>query len=201
MKLFFANINEIQEEHLRLLSPERAQKALRYRFAADRRRSIAAGLLLREFLGGADIFDDECGKPRTTDGRCFNLSHSGDWAILALSDHEIGCDIELFHRVDALRLGKTVFTERELDLIRQSPDRLGVFYRLWTRKEALLKCIGDGFHRAAKTVDVSGGSFSENGDVYDIQTQTFADYSVSVCVKNGSAAFETQRVHFNSELL
>lgn len=197
MKLFLANINEIKDGHLSLLSPERAQKALRYRFPADRRRSIAAGLLLREFLGGAEIYTDDLGKPRSKDGRCFNLSHSGDWAILALSDHEIGCDIEHFRQVEALRLGKTVFTERELDLIRQNPDRLGVFYRLWTRKEALLKCIGGGFHRAAKTVDVSGGDFCENGDVYDIKTQTFADYSISVCVKNGSAEFETQRVHFD----
>lgn len=197
MKLFLANIHEIQEEHLRLISPERAAKAMRYRFSDDRKRSIAGGLLLREFLGDAEIFTDEFGKPRTTDGRCFNLSHSGDWAILALSECEIGCDIEQIRQVDPLRLGKTVFTERELALIRQSPDRLGVFFGLWTKKEALLKCMGEGFHRAAKTVDVSGGVFCENGGVYNIKTQNFADYSVSVCVKNGSASFETQMVHFN----
>ena len=197
MKLYLVNINEIQERHMQLISPERAQKALRYKLAADRKRSVAGGLLLRKFLGGAEIFIDRLGKPRAKNGMCFNLSHSGDWAILALCEHEIGCDIERFRQADPLRLGKTVFTEPELALIRENPDRLGVFYRLWTRKEALLKCMGEGFHRAAKSVDVSGGVFRENGDVYDIQTQTFADYSVSVCVKNGSAAFETQRVRFN----
>lgn len=186
MKLFLANINEITPEHIRLVSPGRAEKARRYRFPADKKRCIAGGLLLREFLGDAAVYTDEFGKPRIKSGVCFNLSHSGDWVLLALSDKEIGCDIERLRQTDALRLGKVVFTENEMALLRQSRDRLGKFYELWTKKEALLKCMGKGFHRAAKTVDVSDDIFSENGFDYYMQTKVFADYTISVCTRGKS---------------
>ncbi len=190
MKLFLANIQEVQFEHMSLISPERAERALRYRLPADRKRCIAGGLLLRRFLGDAEVFTDEFGKPRTRGGVCFNLSHSGDWALLAINDREVGCDIEQHQYIDALRIGKTVFTAREREALRAAPDRLGTFYQLWTKKEALLKCMGEGFRRAAKSVDVCGGSFEENGDIFYLKTAAFADYTVSVCVKNASADFE-----------
>ncbi len=196
MKLFLANINEVTEEHLELISPERREQALRYRFSADRRRSIAAGLLLRRFLGGYEIVTDAFGKPRAVGGACFNLSHSGDWVLMALSDREVGCDIEQIKQVDPLRLGKVVFTENELAVIRESRDRIGCFFDFWTKKEALLKCMGKGFHRAAKSVEVCEDSFSEGEAEYSISTRRFADYTVSVCVCGGSAAFKTERIHF-----
>lgn len=198
MKLFLVNINEILPGHIELVSPERAEKARRCRFPDDRKRSIAAGLLLRRFLGGARIFTGSSGKPMA-DGACFNLSHSGDWAALVLSDSpeiEVGCDIERVRQTDALRLGRLVFTDNELRRLRGAPDRLGEFYDFWTKKEALLKCMGEGFHRAAKTVDVSNGAFTEGGTVYDIKTKKFADYTLSVCVRGASADFETEIVHF-----
>ena len=197
MKLFLANINEVRPEHMNRISPERAEKAGRYRFPADRKRCVAGGLLLRCFLGDTKIFTDEFGKPRAENGVCFNLSHSGDWVALVLGEDEVGCDIERIKQADALRLGKIVFTENELRRISDSPDRLGVFYTLWTKKEALLKCMGKGFHRSAKTVDVSGRSFSEDGSVYNLSTQLFADYAISVCTKNAKAEFETEVVSFD----
>ena len=101
MKLFLANIHEITTEHIPLISPERAEKAQRYRFSADKKRCVAGGLLLRRFLGDAAIYTDPFGKPRAESGVCFNLSHSGDWVLLAVSDKEIGCDIERLRQVEA----------------------------------------------------------------------------------------------------
>ena len=142
MKLYLTNINEITMEHMPLISPERAKKASRYRFPADKKRCIAGGLLLRRFLGDNAIFTDEFGKPRAESGVCFNLSHSGDWVMLAVGEKEIGCDIEQLRQTDALRMGRVVYTDAELELLRGSRDRLGCFYALWTKKEALLKCMG-----------------------------------------------------------
>ncbi len=197
MKLYLANIGGITGRHYLMISPERAEKARRYRFEADRKRCIAGGLLLKKYLGDTRIYTDEFGKPRAGSGVCFNLSHSGDWVALVLGEDEVGCDIERIKQADALRLGKIVFTENELRRISDSPDRLGVFYTLWTKKEALLKCMGKGFHRSAKTVDVSGRSFSEDGSVYNLSTQLFADYAISVCTKNAKAEFETEVVSFD----
>ena len=135
MKLYLTNINEITMEHMPLISPERAKKASRYRFPADKKRCIAGGLLLRRFLGDNAIFTDEFGKPRAESGVCFNLSHSGDWVMLAVGEKEIGCDIEQLRQTDALRMGRVVYTDAELELLRGSRDRLGCFYALWTKKK------------------------------------------------------------------
>ena len=196
MKLYLANIAEIKSAHWEQISPERAEKASRYRFPDDQKRCVAGGLLLRRFLGDSEIYTDDFGKPRSKSGVCFNLSHSGEWVAMVLDSVEVGCDIERFRQADALRLGKVVFTDAELLSIRENRDRLGQFYRLWTKKEALLKCIGKGFHRAAKTVEVIGGSFCEGGDVYNMKTKVFSDYTISVCAKNGSADFEICFIHF-----
>ena len=194
MKLYFASIRDILPEHINMITPRRAEKARRYRFADDQKRCIAGGLLLRRFLGDTEIYTDEFGKPRAENGVCFNLSHSGDWVILAVGETEVGCDIERFKLVDPLRLGKVAYTGAELEYISSTPDRLGRFYELWTKKEALLKCMGKGFHRAAKTVEVTGDRFAEGGDIYYFKTMVFSDYTVSVCAKNAPADFETERV-------
>jgi len=192
MRLFLLNIHDVKTEHIQLISPERAEKARRYKFPADQKRCIAGGLLLRAFLGEAAVAADEFGKPRASSGVCFNLSHSGDWAALVLGETEVGCDIEQIKQVNPFRLGKVVYTEQELMSIENSADRQGRFFELWTKKEALLKCMGNGFHRAAKTVDVCGDSFVENGKVYRLKTKLFSDYAVSVCVENDSADFEVE---------
>ena len=194
MKLYFADIRDIFPEHIHMISPQRAEKARRYRFADDQKRCIAGGLLLRRFLGDTEIYTDDFGKPRAENGVCFNLSHSGDWVVLALGETEVGCDIERFKLVDPLRLGKVVCTGAELEYISSNPDRLGRFYELWTKKEALLKCMGKGFHRAAKTVEVTGDRFAEDGDIYYFKTMVFSDYTVSVCAKNAPADVITELV-------
>ena len=196
MKLYLTNIQDITDGHIPLISPERAEKAFRYRFSADTKRCIAGGLLLRRFLGDAEIFVDTFGKPRAKSGVCFNLSHSGDWVLLAVGDTEIGCDIEQHRQADVLRLGKVVYTDAEMALLRASSDPQALFYALWTKKEALLKCMGKGFHRAAKSVDVCGSVFCEDGHTYHMQTKSLGGYTLSVCVMDGEAHVETETVKF-----
>ena len=79
----------------------------------------------------------------------FNLSHAGIWAVLALSkDSEIGIDIEYIDpQLDYEKLATHFFSPPERDRLMQYPperQRRG-FYRIWTEKEALLKCLGTGF--------------------------------------------------------
>lgn len=192
MKLFMANISDVREGDISRIAPERAEKARRYCKPADQKRCIAGGLLLRRFLGDTRIFENEFGKPVAENGVCFNLSHSGDWVLLAVSDREVGCDIEQLRQVDPIRLGKAVFTENELTQIQNSADRQGAFFTLWTKKEALLKCMGKGFHRAAKTVDVTANFFAEDGRIYRMKTVHFADYVVSVCEQDGETEIDLQ---------
>lgn len=78
----------------------------------------------------------------------FNLAHSADVAVVAVArDVEVGVDVERVREdVDLAPLLPLVLSasERsELDT-RQRHERAGEFYRIWTRKEALLKARGDG---------------------------------------------------------
>lgn len=197
MKLYFADIRALAPRHAELIAPERLEKARRYRMRADYDRCVAGGVLLKLALGGADVTENAFGKP-VADGVCFNLSHSGDWVILAVDDTDVGCDVEQIRQVDALRMGKYVFCDRERALLAGASDRLGCFFALWTKKEALLKCMGKGFHREAKSVDVSGDTFSEDGDTYCLRTYAFGDCTVSVCAKNRAPDAELIRVDLST---
>lgn len=151
-RLFITDIRKISFDRVGELSPERAERVQRCRRADDKLRCIAGGLFMNKFLGGAKITVNEFGKPECDNGLCFNISHSGSYVLFALSDSEVGCDIEEIRFLKGIRLGKIVFCDNEMKLLGNAFDRLGTFFELWTKKEALLKCMGDGFHRAQKVL-------------------------------------------------
>lgn len=181
MKLYLASIADVQPWHREYITSSRLEQAMRYRMPDDQSRCIAGGVLLRKYVGCTEIFKNEFGKPIAENGVCFNLSHSGDWVLLAVHSADVGCDIEKLRFTRYERMGRIVFTERELAQIHFAFDKMNAFYKIWTKKEALLKCIGSGFHREAKTVDVSGDFFCEEKLHYYLRTLVFSDYILSVC--------------------
>lgn len=77
----------------------------------------------------------------------FNLSHSGDHALVALSTtSRIGVDIEAHRPLpDALRIARAHFHPREVAALEAvGPDRETAFYGVWTAKEAFVKATGTG---------------------------------------------------------
>lgn len=181
MKLCIADINRTSLDDIRLISAERAAKALRFRKLDDRKRCITAGLMVRHFLGNTDITTGEFGKPIAENGTQFNLSHSGRYVLMAISDSNVGCDIERIKIVDSQKLGKIVLCQNEMQNIHSATDKTGLFFEYWTKKESLLKCTGEGFHRNAKNVDVSGDFFDDKDKRYYFKVFKFSDYTVSVC--------------------
>ena len=95
-----------------------------------------------------DIIYGEQGKPAFAEGHplWFNLSHSGDDIALLMSDEgEVGCDIEVIRpRKNWQALANAVFSMTEHDeLEREAPEeRLAAFWRIGTRKEAIIKQRG-----------------------------------------------------------
>ena len=76
----------------------------------------------------------------------FNLSHSGDCIAIAVSDCEVGVDIEHVRPMPQFdEVARYVFHPDELRWRARQPDPLRAFFRLWTLKEALLKATGTGF--------------------------------------------------------
>ncbi len=149
------------ERHERLLSPEERDRASAFRFAEDASRYILSHGALRLLYGEyADIRPERVrltasayGKPFVRPGRedrplCFNLSHSGGFALCAFSrDGEVGVDIERVRAFSDLQsLADFVLHPDEADALASLPEtnRLAVFFELWTKKEAFVKGLGRG---------------------------------------------------------
>jgi 4'-phosphopantetheinyl transferase len=90
------------------------------------------------------------GKPRLAgmEGPQFNVSHSGSWALIGMSDcRPIGVDIELTRKAgNELDLARSFFSDAEYRALEALQDgvRLQTFYKIWTCKEAVLKALGVG---------------------------------------------------------
>lgn len=101
----------------------------------------------------------EAGRPVVhTDGDplWFSLSRSGpDW-IVALSRSMLGVDIEVGRTVDIEAMESLVLSDNERRVIssHDKADRPGMFFRCWTRKEAVLKAAGIGLFSDLTNVDV-----------------------------------------------
>ena len=71
----------------------------------------------------------------------FNLSHSGDYAILATGEGALGADIEKCSEKN-LPVARKVFTPAEQAWLQTSPVER--FEQLWTLKESVMKALGMG---------------------------------------------------------
>ena len=134
------------------VSEARKRKADGFRFPADKRLSLGAGLLLRNALEKAGIWDREIeimpgGKPylKNTKEWFFNLSHSGTKVMCVLARNPVGCDIERKEK-PPLELATGIFSKQEQErlLSLEKAAQRQYFYTLWTGKESYLKMTGEG---------------------------------------------------------
>jgi 4'-phosphopantetheinyl transferase len=115
---------------------------------------------LARLLGGRAVARDAHGKPQVVavaggPELHFNLSHSGEWALIAVcEDSPVGVDIErprVFR--NPLGLAQRLCSARELEHVRGGEDQAGLL-RLWVRKEAVAKADGGGLLMALGELDV-----------------------------------------------
>lgn len=137
-----------------------------------------------------DICIDENGKPYFSDLPLrFNISHSGDRVMVAISSQDVGCDVEK-RCSNAESVAKRFFHEKEYAAIAAANDdiRDDLFRTLWTLKESVVKCSGQGLRielGSFCTTDDDGRirkSITVDGTVYHMHTYEIGDgYSYSVC--------------------
>ncbi len=84
----------------------------------------------------------------------FSLSHSGEFVALAISDKEIGIDIEKL-RPAKENLVNRVCSQNEIDAITFSENPHIKFTEIWTKKEAYLKALGSGIDRELSSIDTT----------------------------------------------
>lgn len=112
----------------------------------------------------------------------FNLSHSGDYVVCALSEREVGIDIQE-HRGAALeRVAQRYFSPAEVFALMQAQDRAALFFRLWARKEAYGKLIGKGIMEVVGRDLWSGSAEADGGEALCFEEYDgLQGYSMAVC--------------------
>ena len=196
-RAYFEQMDEDRKNKILSLKPEKSK-----------RLSLGAGIVLKEGLrelgaGNATIITNDNGKPAPLNlDFFFNLSHGGDVAVAAFSDHEIGVDVEKV-RTFKDNLVKRVFLPREKELLENTIslgfDRNLVATYLWTVKEAVMKYYGIGLSMDPLNIclDTDGKNSYinkacqktkihvfykeiENKGIH-IKNYEFDDYQISVC--------------------
>ncbi len=150
-----------------LLSPDELTRAQRYHFDRHQRRFTIARARLRLILAryGTDsaqalVFEqNKQGKPHlvNTPRLAFNLSHSGDMALLAVgTDYPLGIDLEFFTARPYEGIGSHMFSPAENQALNYTPDALKplAFFHIWSQKEALIKACGLGLSYPTQQFDV-----------------------------------------------
>lgn len=134
-------------------SPERRAKVDRYRKEEAKRQSLGAEMLLRYALAEAGLKEfperlkiGRYGKPYLPGGELyFNLSHSEQWVLCAVSDAEVGCDIEKIRPIK-IRTARRFAPEEYEDILACGGEETQTerFFRYWTLKESVMKATGFG---------------------------------------------------------
>jgi 4'-phosphopantetheinyl transferase len=151
-----------------MLSTNESDRAARFYFPADRDRFIVSHGSLRDILArylhsGPNQLSfsvNAYGKPSLDQGQLeFNLSHSGDFALIAITQgHKIGVDVERVRTgISADIIGGRFFSRTEMSELRALPpeQRETAFFICWTRKEAYIKAQGLGLSLPLDSFDVS----------------------------------------------
>ncbi|MBQ2967332.1 MAG: 4'-phosphopantetheinyl transferase superfamily protein [Clostridia bacterium] len=145
------------------MSPMRRQKVLKALRDTDKKMTLAGEFLARQMIethfgipfDKMEISETEKGKPFVLDFPLyFSISHSGDMVAVAISDTEIGIDIQKCRPV-SVNLVKRVCKANELSyVLGKMPEKeplsdvqMERFFEIWTAKEAYFKCIGTGITR------------------------------------------------------
>ena len=139
---------------LELIEEEDRKQILRYQFWQDRQRSLLGHLLSRYAIiqeyaltnKEIQIRRHAYGKPYIKDYSQihYNISHSGEWVVVAIGKSPIGIDVEN-RREDWDLIGERVFSESEKYWSQNSYKRKAI---LWTIKESYVKYLGIGLNKS-----------------------------------------------------
>jgi len=218
----FLNIKALNDnayyEFLRsAVSYNRRVKADIYYHRDDSKRCICSEILLKysifkafDYYGEFNIGYNIYGKPflKNPRGFCYNISHAGEWVVLAYNSTEIGLDIEYIqpNNIDGIDY---FFTKCEKDYINSSigVDRDKRVTQIWTMKESYIKYLGTGLSTNLCSFSVNalnGNLFNCYGEqINDVRLVSFIfdmNYYVSVCMNNSAPCLKSHIAASSDEL-
>lgn len=181
-KLIIADAEHILQYEKQILSqiaPRYVKKYQEHKIEADKKQELMAGYLLKIYLDierEEQLVINENGKPLLKAGKpFFNLSHSGNYVVLVISDCEIGVDIEHIMQCHEATVKKVYSPRMQEELTGLSGEEKNEkFSQLWTEFEARLKLKGTGFGEGWKEI--------QDMECY-IETRRMEDFFVSVAAE------------------
>lgn len=154
IKLAYCNVDNLNlAKAYKLLPESRKSKVDNFKFDKDKKLSAGAYLLLDKLLKEENI-----SKPMFKIGKYgkayisnheniyFNLSHSGKIVLCAISDMEVGIDVEYIDPTIDLNIAKNYFFNKEYESIMKSYNPSDEFFKFWVLKESYMKYTGLGFN-------------------------------------------------------
>ncbi|MFN8474511.1 MAG: 4'-phosphopantetheinyl transferase superfamily protein [Anaerolineae bacterium] len=201
-RIVLETTRELEPELRDALSADERARANRLVFDGHRARFVATRGWLRSLLGrylGIDARDvsftyGSNGKPMLAPAMAwrleFSVSHAEDLALVALSlEQPVGVDAEPVRTIPELaELAELVFapTERAAWEALPAAERNIAFFETWTRKEAVLKGLGDGLSRAPRELEVG---WRHDADVWRDPVAPHTQWRLtSFCPLAGNAA-------------
>lgn len=159
--------------YLELISNSKKERILSFKKEDDRLRSLAGIILLTDIIKNIqkeyintplykkasdiafplNIEYEEFGKPYIVgfSELVFSISHSGLYAAVAIADTseccKIGVDIQAKDRTNISKIATRFYTDIEKNIIdgaNESSKKEDYFYKIWSAKEAFMKCDGKG---------------------------------------------------------
>jgi 4'-phosphopantetheinyl transferase len=122
----------------------------------------------------------------------FNLSHSEDFAVIAISRKKVGIDIEYMSEdFNFTNLLPDIFDDNEILTIQNAVNKKHVFYTSWTRKEAFVKALGKGIDEDFKYIPSLDGHHNidpillKNTENWQVNSFDLAEHYL------GAVAFES----------
>ncbi|MDF1758862.1 MAG: 4'-phosphopantetheinyl transferase superfamily protein [Legionellaceae bacterium] len=165
-----------------ILSESERDRASKFYFERHRRRFKIAHAILRLILSRylqnknpnqLEFTENKYGKPELVNNVSlrFNLSHSGDLALLAIGQkHPLGVDLETFSSRPYQEIGQAMFSKTEIQSLKHiHKSQVPItFFRIWSQKEAFIKAVGQGLSYPTQKFDVLHTP-SLGEEVYDFQ--------------------------------
>ena len=193
------NINEL----ILYISAEKAAKIMKFYDTKDIYRSVLGEILARYLIfcrtnclnENVKINVGKNSKPILTypNNLHFNISHSNDLVMCALSNVDIGVDIEHMKKTQKtnLEVVSRFFTDDEYNYILSfncEDEIQKSFYKIWTLKESYVKTIGKGlllpFKSFSMIINKHNISIESSSDLRKYYFKTYQvrnDYIASIC--------------------
>lgn len=157
-KIVYPEINFKSNPISNVLHHDEIERANKFYFETDRKRFIVTRAFLKIIMAKIlkispnDIHFsfNKHGKPELEQNIPihFNISHSGDIGLIAVSDQgPVGIDVERYRKtMTSGKVAKRFFSADEVDTFLSLPEyqRQEGFFNCWTRKEAFIKALGLG---------------------------------------------------------